>query len=158
MRSAVFNRQAMPPMSEEPPKASDLDALRAELRLSPLRVVRYFYIAAGTVTLVAGLAALFVPGLPTSPLLLLTAFCYARGSERFYLWLITNPHFGRYIRALRNGEGIPLRIKVYAIVMLWATLGSTIVFIVPLWPVKIILTLVGLGVTVYIGQLPTKPE
>lgn len=145
-------------MSEEPPKPSDREALRAELRLSTSPAVRYLYIVTGSIAFVLGMVGLLLPVVPTSPFLLLTAFCYARGSERFYLWLITNPHFGEYIRALRNGEGIPLRIKVYAIVMLWATLGSTIVFIVPLWTVKLILTLVGLGVTVYIAQLPTKPE
>jgi uncharacterized membrane protein YbaN (DUF454 family) len=101
---------------------------------------------------------LLLPVIPTSPFLLLTAFCYARGSERFYIWLITNPHFGEYIRALRKGEGIPLRVKLFALLVLWLTLGTTIVFIVPVWGIKILLSLVGLGVSVYIAQLPTKPE
>lgn len=145
-------------MTDESRDAAEIDDLRGELRLSASPAVRYFYIAAGSVSFVLGMIGLLLPVIPTSPFLLLTAFCYARGSERFYVWLITNRHFGEYIRALRNGEGIPLRIKVFAIVLLWVTLGSTILFIVPMWPVKIALALVGLGVTVYIGQLPTKPE
>lgn len=145
-------------MTDESRDAAEIDDLRGELRLSASPAVRYFYIAAGSVSFVLGMIGLLLPVIPTSPFLLLTAFCYARGSERFYVWLITNRHFGEYIRALRNGEGIPLRIKVFAIVLLWVTLGSTIVFIVPMWPVKIALALVGLGVTVYIGQLPTKLE
>jgi uncharacterized membrane protein YbaN (DUF454 family) len=145
-------------MSSDSPEVSVPDDIRAELRLSTSPAVRYFYLTAGTVAFVLGMIGLLLPVVPTSPFLLLTAFCYARGSERFYVWLITNPHFGEYIRALRKGEGIPLRIKLYAILVLTLTLGSTIVFIVPLWSVKLLLTLVGLGVCVYIAQLPTKPE
>jgi uncharacterized membrane protein YbaN (DUF454 family) len=145
-------------VTDESSESPALDEIRGELRLSRSPAVRYLYIAAGTIAFVLGMIGLLLPVVPTSPFLLLTAFCYARGSERFYIWLITNPHFGDYIRALRKGEGIPLRIKVYAIVLLWATLGSTIVFIVPLWQVKAVLALVGMGVTVYIAQLPTKPE
>ena len=145
-------------MSDEPAQAPDADNFRDEMRLSTSAAVRYFYIAAGSLSFVLGMIGLLLPIIPPSPFLLLTAFCYARGSERFYGWLLTNPHFGEYIRALRTGEGIPLRIKVYAIAVLWLTLGSTIIFIVPLWSVKLLLTLVGLGVSVYIAQLPTKPE
>ena len=45
---------------------------------------------------------LLLPIMPTTPFLLLAAFCYARGSERFYIWLLTNRWFGEYIRAWRN--------------------------------------------------------
>ena len=146
------------PMPQESPNEDEAEDIRADLRLSSSAATRYLYIAAGSVALILGVIGLALPVIPTSPFLLLAAFCYARGSERFYVWLITNPHFGEYIRALRKGEGIPLRVKVYAILLLWLTLGTSIVFIVPLWPVKTVLTLVGLGVSVYIAQLPTKPE
>ena len=145
-------------MSSDSPEVTAADDVRAELQLSRSRTVRYFYIAGGTVSFVLGMIGLLLPVIPTSPFLLLTAFCYARGSERFYVWLITNPHFGEYIRALRAGEGIPLRVKLYALLVLWLTLGTTIVFIIPILGVKVLLALVGLGVTVYIAQLPTKPE
>lgn len=145
-------------MRSESPDLPDYETLRAEMRLSKSPTVRYIYIAAGSFSFVLGMIGLALPVVPTSPFLLLAAFFYARGSERFYIWLVTNRYFGDYVRALRKGEGIPLRVKVYAIVLLWATLGSTIVFIVPLWPVRLLLGLVGLGVTIYIGQMPTKPE
>jgi hypothetical protein len=145
-------------MRSELPGPPNPDEIRNEIRLSSSATVRYIYIAAGTISFGLGMVGLLLPVIPTSPFLLLAAVCYARGSERFYYWLVTNRHFGEYVRALRKGEGIPLRVKVYAIVLLWATLGSTIVFIVPFWTLKLVLALVGLGVTVYIAQLPTKPE
>ena len=144
-------------MSEKSPDAPTREEIRAELKLSSSHYVRYGYIAAGTVSFVLGMIGLLLPVIPTSPFLLLSAVCYARGSEKFYFWLITNRHFGEYVRALRKGEGIPLRVKVYAVTILWVTLGSSIVFVVPLWSAKLLLTLVGLAVTIYIAQWPTKP-
>lgn len=134
------------------------EQLRREVHLARLRPVQYVFIVAGTVSLGLGLLGIILPLLPTTPLLLLAAFCYARGSERFYVWLMTNRYFGGYIRAWREKEGVPLAVKIYVLILLWLVLGSTIVWVVPLAWVKILLALVGIGVTVYIGQLPTRRE
>lgn len=132
------------------------EVLRAELRLSAAPVVRWLYVIGGTVSLVLGLIGLFLPIVPTTPFLLLTAFCYARGSERFYFWLLTNKYFGSYIRAWRNNEGIPIKVKVYALALLWYVLAMSAFLVVPLWSVRILFFLVGAGVTIYIVRLPTR--
>lgn len=132
--------------------------LRADLHLARFRATQFLYVVAGTVALGLGLIGVILPLLPTTPLLLLAAFCYARGSERFYLWLMTNRFFGEYIRAWRENRGIPLRVKVYVIAVLWAVMGLTIVFVIPLWPVRVALAIIGIGVTAYLLQLPTLKE
>lgn len=132
------------------------DALRAELQLSSAWVVRWFFVTAGWVSLILGLIGLFLPIVPTTPFLLLTAFCFARGSERFYIWLLTNKYFGSYIRAWRNNEGVPLKVKVYALALLWYVLIMSAIFVVPLWSIRILFLLVGAGVTIYIVRLPTR--
>ena len=48
------------------------------------KIMRYLYIVFGTFCLVMGIIGIFLPVLPTTPLLLLTAFCYYRGSDRLY--------------------------------------------------------------------------
>ncbi len=132
------------------------ESLRQEVHLSRSPIVRWLFVAAGMLSLVIGLIGIFLPILPTTPFLLLTAFCYARGSERFYIWLLTNRYFGEYIRAWRNNEGVPRAVKIYALVVLWYVLGITAFFFIPLWPVRILFLLVGVGVTIYIVQLPTR--
>src|SRR3990170_1059368 len=80
--------------------------------------------AAGTVSLVLGAIGAFIPGLvPTVPLVLLAAACYCRSSERMYKWLINNRLFGEYIKNYREGKGIPLKTKAFAITVLWATIS-----------------------------------
>jgi uncharacterized membrane protein YbaN (DUF454 family) len=140
-------------MADVPNPASDLEA---EMHLAKRPIVRWLYVAGGSLSLALGVLGILLPGLPTTPFLLLTAYCYARGSTRFYLWLMNNRFFGQYIRAWRNNEGIPLAVKVYVVLLLWYVLGFTAFLVVPLWQVRVLLLLVGLGVTIYIVKLPTR--
>ncbi|MEM7685368.1 MAG: YbaN family protein [Paracoccaceae bacterium] len=60
--------------------------------------MRTLWTIAGLTAFVLGAIGAFVPLLPTVPFMLLAAFCFARGSERFHLWLIEHPRFGPAIR------------------------------------------------------------
>jgi hypothetical protein len=53
---------------------------------------------AGTMFVRLGFAGIILPLLPTPPFLLLAAACYARGSKRFYNWLLNHRWFGPYFR------------------------------------------------------------
>ena len=55
---------------------------------------RVLWAAAGVLALVTGLVGIFVPLLPTTPFVLLAAFCFSRGSERCERWLLEHPRFG----------------------------------------------------------------
>lgn len=97
-----------------------------------------------------------LPILPTTPFLLLAAICFARSSEPFYIWLLTNRYFGGYIRDWRENRGLTIPLKLWVIFVLVATIGLSITFFVSYLPAKIILATIGLGVSAYILSLPTK--
>jgi uncharacterized membrane protein YbaN (DUF454 family) len=105
---------------------------------------------AGTISVAIGVIGIFVPLLPTTPFLLLAAACYLRSSERFYRWLLNNRFFGTYVRNYIEGKGMPLRIKIYAIALLWGTIGLSIFLTAPNIVVKIVLGVVAVGVTLHI--------
>jgi uncharacterized membrane protein YbaN (DUF454 family) len=71
--------------------------------------------------LLTGLAFLgiFLPLLPTTPLLLLALACFANSSERFHNWLINNRTFGPLIKDWHEKRSIPRKAKVYAIIMIF---------------------------------------
>ena len=69
---------------------------------------RYLLIISGTIFLGFGIVGIFLPILPTTPFLLLSAACYARSSQRFYYWLMNNKWFGNYIKNYNEGRGVPL--------------------------------------------------
>ena len=110
----------------------------------------------GTVSLGLGIIGGFVPLLPTTPFLLLSAACYAKSSTRLYWWLLKNRWFGEYIRDYREGRGVPLRSKVLALAVLWLTVGSSAAFFLPLLALKVALVAIALAVSVRIATLPTR--
>ena len=118
-------------------------------------IVRWLWIIAGSISLALGIIGIFLPLLPTTPFLLLTAACYARGPERLHNWLLNNKLFGKYIRNYREGKGIPARSKVLALTLLWLTIGFSIFYVIPILIVQIILLVIASLVSIYIISLPT---
>ncbi|MEE9459442.1 MAG: YbaN family protein [Candidatus Bathyarchaeia archaeon] len=121
----------------------------------PRTLIRWLWIIAGSISLVLGIIGIFLPLLPTTPFLLLTAACYARGSSRLHNWLLNNKLFGKYIRDYREGKGIPARSKVLALTLLWLTIGFSIFYVIHILIVKIILLAIAILVNIYIISLPT---
>ena len=110
---------------------------------------------AGTLCVGLGLLGMLVPILPTTPFLLLAAFCYMRSSHRFYTWLITNRWFGAYIRNYRAGLGIPLAQKLLTLALLWLSIGYAAGFVVEPWWGKLILVAIAAGVTTHLLSIKT---
>ena len=109
----------------------------------------------GTVSLALGIIGIFLPLLPTTPFLLLTAALYFRGSPRLYQWLLNHKHFGPYIRNFRENKAIPLRAKIISLLLMWGTMTYCIFFLIPLVWVKVVMFLVAAGVSWHILSFKT---
>lgn len=116
---------------------------------------RLAWVAAGTLAVILGAIGMFVPVLPTTPFLLLAAFCYARGSQRFHHWLLNNRWFGTYIKNYREGRGMTLRLKALTLAALWLTIGLTALYAVPVWWGRLLLFGVAVGVTAHLIRIKT---
>ncbi len=117
---------------------------------------RRLLIVAGTLFTGLGIIGVFIPILPTTPFLLLAAACYMRSSERSYQWLINNRIFGAYIRNYIEGRGMPVRIKIFTILLLWLAIGLSITFGVQNIVIRIVLICIAIGVTVHIGLIKKR--
>jgi len=117
---------------------------------------RRLLIGAGTLCTGLGIIGIFIPILPTTPFLLLAAACYMRSSERFYQWLINNRIFGAYVRNYIEGRGIPIRIKIFTILLLWLTIGLSITFGVQNTIIRIVLICIAIGVTAHISLIKKR--
>lgn len=118
-------------------------------------IKKIFLIIVGTISVALGILGIVLPILPTTPFLLLAAACYFRSSKRFYNWLMTNKLFGEYIKNYYEGRGIPLKTKIFAILLLWTTIISSIIFFVDFLLVKLLLCLILIGVTIHILSIKT---
>jgi uncharacterized protein len=121
------------------------------------RHVRILWIALGTVFLALAAIGIILPVMPTTPFLLLTAACYARGSTRFYHWLLHNRVFGRYLRDYHEGRGVPLRTKAVSLVLLWATIILSIYRIDHLH-VRLLLPVIGTAVSAHVLTRPSPQD
>ena len=117
---------------------------------------RRLLIGAGTLSTGLGIIGVFIPILPTTPFLLLAAACYMRSSERSYQWLINNRIFGAYVRNYIEGKGMPIRTKIFTILLLWLAIGLSITFGVQNIVIRIVLICVAIGVTVHIGLIKKR--
>jgi uncharacterized membrane protein YbaN (DUF454 family) len=111
------------------------------------------WVCCGTLSVGIGLLGVFLPVLPTTPFLLLAAYCYGRGSKRLYDRLVYHSWVGSYIKNYQDGKGIPLRLKSISIALLWLTMGITIGLPVTAWWLKILLLLIATGVTLHLGKI-----
>jgi len=78
-------------------------------------VLRVLLVIVGTLMVGVGIVGIYVPGLPTTPFLLLAAFCYLRSSERLSRWLLNHPRFGPGLTTILREKALPMRVKVVAI-------------------------------------------
>ncbi len=120
------------------------------------RTKKLLLITAGTICVGLGIIGLVLPVVPTSPFLLLAAACYARSSKRFYNRLLANPIFGPPIRQWREEKSIPVRAKWLAIAMILVTFSVTVIFILEDTPARLIMSLIGFLVIVFLCRIPSR--
>jgi len=112
-------------------------------------------IIAGNISLTLGVVGIFLPVLPTTPFLLLSAACFLKSSDKLYSWLIHHKLFGNYIQSYLKYKAISLRAKIISITALWIAIGSTIIFFIDTLYIRIVLAFIAVGVTVYLIKIKT---
>ena len=112
---------------------------------------RVVLLAVGGVSLGTGVVGMFLPVLPTTCFLLLAAWCFGRSSPRLHYWMHHNRWFGTYLSDYRNGHGIPRAIKVGSLSLLWLTIGTTALFVVSAWWLRLLLIAIAVAVTAHVA-------
>ncbi len=122
------------------------------------KLKRRLLIAAGTTSAAIGIVGIFVPLLPTTPFLLLAAACYLRSSQKFYGWLLNNRFIGAYLRNYLQGKGMPRKIKIITVLLLWVTITCSIIFAVQGLIIRVLLLVVAIGVSIHILLIKATEE
>lgn len=130
--------------------------MAGKIKQSSNPAVRYALLAIGWLSVVLGVIGIFLPVLPTTPFLLLAAACFMRSSERFYNWLVMHPRLGPWIRDYLEGEGIPLKAKIYSISLMWISIGLSC-YLVPMFWARLFMLSSAVCVSIYILRQKTRP-
>ena len=76
------------------------------------RIKKYLYIALGFIALGLGIIGIILPVLPTTPFLLVTSYCFAKGSDRFHNWFINTKVYKKHLESFVKERAMTLKEKV----------------------------------------------
>jgi uncharacterized protein len=120
--------------------------------------VRGLFLVVGALALLLGIAGVFLPLLPATPLLILAAACFARAYRPFYEWMLRHRWIGPMLHDWYIHRSLPYGTKVLAIVTMLVSFGISITFFVrPTW-LKVVLALVALGLATWLYRIPSRPR
>ncbi len=122
---------------------------------------RIFWFSCGFLSMVIGLIGIVVPGLPTTPLMILAAACFAKSSQKFYDWIINNRLFGKHVKNYREGKGIPKKSKPVILSTLWFFVLFAVLIAIPdsAPPISKISTLILAVIgTIFILRIPNLSD
>ena len=113
-------------------------------------IVKALWIVLGSFFVALAAVGVALPGIPTTPFLILAAACYIRSSQKLYDRLISNKTFGPYLKDYREGKGIPKKAKILAVSMIVLFVGSSVIFGIESLNLKIVVGTLGLTGLIYV--------
>ena len=115
------------------------------------------WIVLGLLSVAVGAIGIVVPGLPTTVFFIIAAACFAKSNPRLEQWVLDLPKIGPAVQRYRDGHGMPIRAKYWAIGMIIVFTGISIVV------VDVVAFRVGIAIVAAIGvwyvgkRVPTTP-
>ena len=113
-------------------------------------IIKVLWIILGSFFVALAAVGVALPGIPTTPFLILAAACYIRSSQKLYDRLISNKTFGPYLKDYREGKGIPKKAKILAVSMIVLFVGSSVIFGIESPNLKIVVGTLGLTGLIYV--------
>jgi uncharacterized membrane protein YbaN (DUF454 family) len=118
---------------------------------------RLFWLFAGLVFLTIGTIGVILPLLPTTPFLLLAAYCFTRSSPKMHRWLHSHPTFGPLISNWNQYGSIDRRSKIIAMIIILMTPLMTLFIGVPWWALAAQLVILAAAAT-FVLTRPDPPS
>lgn len=107
----------------------------------------------GWLAVALGTLGIFLPLLPTTPFILLAAWCFARSSPRFHHWLLYRSWFGGYLRHWQRYKAMPPGAKPRAIIVILLTFGVSLWLVDMVW-VRLLLLTILCGLLIFLWRIP----
>jgi uncharacterized membrane protein YbaN (DUF454 family) len=116
-----------------------------------MSLLKILLISSGTLTLLIGLVGIVVPGIPTTPFLIITAGFYLKSSDTLYNRLISNKLVGKYILEYRLRKGMTKKSKALAIAVMWSMIILSQMFFIEHPVMSLLVVIAGIIGTLVMG-------
>lgn len=147
------------------PYACDVDALDRSARpvgASHAAPLRWGLAVLGLLFVGLGAVGVLLPGLPTTPFLLLASFCFTRSFPRLGQRLLRSRLFGPYMRLLEGDEPLSLRTRVIAASIVWVAVTLSLVGLevggTLTWPLATVIVVAAVIGTAVIALFRRRPR
>jgi uncharacterized membrane protein YbaN (DUF454 family) len=113
--------------------------------------VKWLLFCIGWISFALGIIGAFLPILPTTPFLILSAYMFSKSSPRFHHWLLNLPLAGEAVKDWQNNRVIKTKAKILCCSMILLSLG--LIWIHPriLIIIKVSVTLVLTSVGIFVA-------
>jgi len=118
-------------------------------------IKRQLFLLGGLCSLGLGIVGAFLPILPTTPFVLLAAYCFSRSSPRWHRWICASPWFGPMLREWETRRGVRLSVKFLATILVLIAFGTSMYFRGSTSPVTLTLGLLASIGMLVVWKLPT---
>lgn len=120
---------------------------------------KVLYISIGILSVCLGIIGIFVPGLPTTPFLLLSSWLFYKSSKRMHDFLHRSKWLGDYIRRYESKQGVSWTSKLISIGCMWTMISISAFVVLENWHFPILLLVLGLiGTVSVIFIVPTSKK
>lgn len=120
--------------------------------------IRGLFVLAGWISLGLGLIGAFLPILPTTPLVILAAYFFSKGSTRLHRWLVTRPYLGNMILEWERHRVIRMRAKIMSTVVIIPLFAYTLIYVQVHPAIKVVVVLIGAAVLTFIWTRASLPK
>ena len=108
------------------------------------QIRKAIYILVGCISIVLGVIGIFVPGLPTTPFLLLSSWLFYKSSKRMHDALHRSRWLGPYLRRFQERRGVSWKTKWFSIACMWTMISISAFGFIEHMHLRLLL--LGLGV------------
>lgn len=117
---------------------------KMKLTIKKNKITRILYIIGGTLSLTLAVLGIVVPGLPVTPFALLSAFLYAKSSEKLYNWLLNSKILGPRIINYQRRNGVTRKGKIGIILFMTLMVSFSSFIIIQNIPIRMAILSLGL--------------
>ena len=142
-----------------PPEQPIPQAVVGKSKKQAVGVRRILFVLGGLASVGMAYLGVILPGLPTTPWVLLASYCFSRSSPRLQRWLRRSPIFGRLIQDWEEHHGIRRPVKVFAVCLILAVVSLSILSgRLPEWARWVVGICAACGVCTIAFVVPTVPH
>ena len=121
------------------------------------QTVRIIYISLGCLAVILGSIGVVVPGLPTTPFVLLASWCFYKSSPRLRNWLLQS-FLGKYIKDYTRQGGLTTRKRIYIILLMTTMVAISTIFFIENMIARIVVWAAGLVGCIVVGFVVPKAK